>query len=74
MFLRILKSLLLSCLNTGREWHALIVGFECGFLFWWPDREAAVFFMTEIHYFLAGKCIGFIAFVWFAVLISRVVS
>ena len=65
-------------LSEHQEWHALVEGFCDGFCAWKMRCQMSADLKEkaecEHHYYNAGRVIGFIALVGFAVLVIKVLS
>ena len=65
-------------LSDYKEWHALVEGFCDVFLPFvkghQPSKELKEAIEKEHHYYNVGRVLGFIAWVWFWIVIYKVVT
>lgn len=69
---------LYTFLSTPEEWHAFIEGF-CDVFFpfvmrYHPSKDLREAIECEHHYYNFGRVVGFIALVWFAIGIYKVLT
>ena len=66
-----------SFLNTHEEWHTAVIGFCDGFFpfkaRYEPSKKIREDIESEIHYYVSARVVGFIAWVFFAYGIYRMV-
>ena len=63
-------------MNTYQEWHAFVEGFSEAFCFWRPhyepDEELLKALMSEHHYYVFGRVIGFLALILTGIVLIKV--